>query len=285
MNEALTVISEYIELIKHHEPNNFLGVLKKTTATFEGFRPDFHHFEIVCEGILPLMIPSGGRLREYELKDFDVFYMVPGACSQRRANTYRKLFVINFHPDSIECYVSTRQPDMPENTVPRISLTINRPLNSGALYILKAFEAYSSEGRHDMQKKLFKVLLDELAILIADSSSTTGQSELSYRKVLRYIQENACSNINRNSSAWDLGVSPDYISYLFRRHSKKGFNECLLSMRIDSACEMLRHTDDTIYRIAISCGFSDSAYFIKVFKRFRAMTPLAYRQSLAYNKS
>lgn len=43
--------------------------------------------------------------------------------------------------------------------------------------------------------------------------------------------------------------------------------------RIECACEMLSTKDISIKEAAISCGFNDTSYFIKVFHKYKGVTP------------
>ena len=54
--------------------------------------------------------------------------------------------------------------------------------------------------------------------------------------------------------------------------------EYLLSLRIEKAEQLLLSSSSTIYTIAEQCGFYDINYFIKVFRRFRGLTPAKFRR-------
>lgn len=72
---------------------------------------------------------------------------------------------------------------------------------------------------------------------------------------------------------------------LSKRHFQRIFQECmgrspidyLMHIRIRKAAELLRHTDRTITGIAFDCGFSDSNYFTRQFRRMMNQTPGQYR--------
>ena len=57
--------------------------------------------------------------------------------------------------------------------------------------------------------------------------------------------------------------------------SAMGFSEFLNSIRIDHACVWLLNGYSVKDTVAL-CGFTDKSYFIKVFKRFRGVTPRVY---------
>lgn len=75
------------------------------------------------------------------------------------------------------------------------------------------------------------------------------------------------------------------LSHLSTRHFSRVFAACvgcapmayLLQIRVRRAAELLRHTDNTITDIAMKCGFSDSNYFTRCFRKFMATTPNQYR--------
>jgi len=50
--------------------------------------------------------------------------------------------------------------------------------------------------------------------------------------------------------------------------------------RIEQACLLLAETLLPITEVAYRCGFNDSAYFVKVFKKYKKLTPKKYRDSL-----
>lgn len=54
--------------------------------------------------------------------------------------------------------------------------------------------------------------------------------------------------------------------------------EYLTNYRINMAKEMLKVTSKSITDIALEVGFSNAAYFTKVFKQVRGITPKEYRK-------
>ncbi len=75
-------------------------------------------------------------------------------------------------------------------------------------------------------------------------------------------------------------------SHLSQRHFCRVFQECigrspidhLMHVRCQKAAELLKGTGRTITDIAFDCGFSDSNYFTRCFKKTMAMTPRQYRE-------
>lgn len=75
------------------------------------------------------------------------------------------------------------------------------------------------------------------------------------------------------------GYCPDHIRRLFVREIGKTPREYLIDLRIRAAKRLLslRHVhNDTVEQIAEDCGFSDLAYFSRVFKKRVGVSPTEY---------
>lgn len=77
-----------------------------------------------------------------------------------------------------------------------------------------------------------------------------------------------------------LGCSADYLSHLFHTETKERLTHYIQRIRIDGAVLALETTKLTIAEIAYASGFSDPAYFARVFKQRKNTTPHAYRQNI-----
>ena len=76
-----------------------------------------------------------------------------------------------------------------------------------------------------------------------------------------------------------VGAAQSQIFKLFRREESCTPMEYLRSVRISRAGQLLIENKLKIYQIASECGFSDAAYFCKIFKEQTGHTPVAYRKS------
>ena len=96
---------------------------------------------------------------------------------------------------------------------------------------------------------------------------------------LQYIEKNYSEQLSLEDIATQVYLSPNYFSEVFKSSTGIAPWEYVTKMRLDEACELLRHTKRSITDIALSVGFSDSSYFAKVFKERFAQTPSAYRKA------
>ena len=97
------------------------------------------------------------------------------------------------------------------------------------------------------------------------------------RQIKFFITQNYASPVSLESISERFNISSAYISRLFHREYGVGFSEYLTAVRLEAAVTLLCDTSLQVAEVAQRCGFSDSGYFIKVFRRHFDATPGEYR--------
>ena len=95
--------------------------------------------------------------------------------------------------------------------------------------------------------------------------------------VINYIRNNYNKDLSLDEMAEQANLSPKYFCRVFKDITGRSPIEYLNWFRINRACSRLRESSDKLNSIALDCGFNDFSYFIKIFKKYRKMTPLKYR--------
>jgi len=98
-----------------------------------------------------------------------------------------------------------------------------------------------------------------------------------FKTVISMIQQHYSEDITLNDMARSLHMNPNYFCRFFKELTSQTPNQYLNYYRIESACEKLAVSDKSITEIALECGFNDVSYFVKVFKRYKGITPSNYR--------
>lgn len=93
-----------------------------------------------------------------------------------------------------------------------------------------------------------------------------------------YLQENLSQPLTRESVARRFHITPNYLSHIFQKSGSVDFNEYLTAVRLEKAKQLLRGYDLKVKEIAHNCGFIDSNYFCRVFKRNTERSPSEYRR-------
>lgn len=97
------------------------------------------------------------------------------------------------------------------------------------------------------------------------------------KPVFEYIENHYSSNISLQQLSQLSGMSPKYFCRYFQTLAHRTPMDYLNYYRIERACTLLCTTDSPITSIAYDCGFNDCSYFIKLFKRYKHITPKQYQ--------
>jgi len=87
------------------------------------------------------------------------------------------------------------------------------------------------------------------------------------RKARSYIEKNFMRNISLDIVAEEIGISPFYLSHLFKEATGKTYIGYLTEYRINRAVDYINENRFSLAEVASKCGYSSPAYFIKVFKK------------------
>ncbi|EKU71903.1 helix-turn-helix domain-containing protein [Selenomonas sp. F0473] len=93
---------------------------------------------------------------------------------------------------------------------------------------------------------------------------------------VRYMEEHMAQSITVRDVADALGISVSYLHKLFARCGTS-FSAYLTDCRLRCAGKMLRESDEKIYVIAAACGYQDTRYFSKIFRKHMGAKPTEYR--------
>ena len=152
------------------------------------------------------------------------------------------------------------------------------PINrSIPLYTRNAMkEVYDSSDRKQLEEATCAYLKDCCERYVGQEEITQIVSDC-----LHIIhKELSNTELNVNYCAYRLNVTPNYLSSRFSRDMQQSFSLYLNNLRMEKAKELLGNIGLKIYEIADQIGFSDVAYFNRVFKDKYSLTPMQYRQKM-----
>lgn len=97
-------------------------------------------------------------------------------------------------------------------------------------------------------------------------------------QTIRYLQKQHTGDASLVMAAEQVHLNPAYLSHIFSKETGITFSEYLLSCRLNTAKDLLVHTDDRVKDVAIQSGFNDYRNFCKTFKKAVGLTPQNYRR-------
>ena len=88
----------------------------------------------------------------------------------------------------------------------------------------------------------------------------------------QYIRSNFARDIALSDCAEYVGISPYYLSHIFKDKTGRTFIEYLTEVRINYARELCLDQNLSIKDISERCGYLNTTYFYKVFKKIVGST-------------
>ncbi len=101
------------------------------------------------------------------------------------------------------------------------------------------------------------------------------------KSVLEYIETHYNSSISLEDLAQIAGMNPKYFCRVFRSLTHHSPMDYVNFYRIEQAAYLLDSSDLSITAVGTECGFWESSYFTKVFKKYKGLTPQQYRRAVS----
>ncbi|CAI9393744.1 HTH-type transcriptional activator RhaR [Bacillus sp. T2.9-1] len=97
--------------------------------------------------------------------------------------------------------------------------------------------------------------------------------------VKQYINEHYPEDLSLNLLADKVYLSPRYLSEVFIQETGSGINKYIKQIRMDSAKNLLVHTNMKINDICKQVGYQNFSYFVRSFRENFGLSPEKFRQS------
>lgn len=245
----------------------------QTAPSELAYQVDFPRLEVVLDGVLMDACDAGMPAR---LEQHDVLY-IPAKCwNNPQWNSPVTTLSILFGKQQLGFSVlhwdgSTFKTLGKQNVArrgPRIGSFLLQALNELVMQ------------PHEQQTARFIVssILSHCTDLLGSQIQTASRSQALFEAVREYIDEKYAEQLTRESVAQAFYISPNYLSHLFQKTGAVGFNEYLNHTRLEHAKTLLKRYDLKVKEVAHACGFVDSNYFCRLFRKNTERSPSEYRR-------
>ncbi|MBS8266229.1 response regulator [Mesobacillus boroniphilus] len=104
------------------------------------------------------------------------------------------------------------------------------------------------------------------------------------QQIKQYITEHSNEDISLDALANKVGLSPIYISKMFKEKLGVNYIDFLTECRIEKAKKLLADSEKSLKEITFEIGYHEPNYFSKVFKKMCSISPTEYRKTLLSKK-
>ncbi|RKX88234.1 MAG: hypothetical protein DRP58_00960 [Spirochaetes bacterium] len=141
-------------------------------------------------------------------------------------------------------------------------------------YLLKPV---SKSELQEVLKKIEKNMARKSGKLIIDET-IEGSSETIHlvRTAERVVRERFSEQIGVAQIADELGVTPNYLSTLFKKYTHKTFIKYITEIRMKESLELLKQPGINVKKATELLGYSSSRHFARLFRESYDISPSEY---------
>ena len=137
----------------------------------------------------------------------------------------------------------------------------------------------------DSEESLKEAFGEFLRLCSEKNDRSEQQSSELGVQIKEYVEANYCNcDINISAIADHFGITPRYMSRLFKEQTGANLLNFINDERIGYARLLLQTTQKTVEEIASMTGFANARTFRRNFQKVTGMSPASYRQAAAQGK-
>ena len=213
---------------------------------------------------------------EYEIRPDRVFFIKPEQVHFLHGRAHLKYSALQFTEDFMMPYLFAGQKDiavykdLSQAEAERIEVLFKQLQTESVSNLPNSNSVIQSE---------INTLLLELERMSIPAPNTSVIPDI-LRKYKDLIDKDFVKERQVRNYAGRLGISPNYLNVLARKHLGKSALEMINERVVLEVKRMLIRTEYDISEIAYKLGFNELSYFSRFFKRQTGMTPLRFRISM-----
>lgn len=125
--------------------------------------------------------------------------------------------------------------------------------------------------------QIWQLVLDD--VKIHDNRRPADSDRSIQKAMISYIYQHYRENIKLADIAAAGHVCRNRCCQLFKQYMHESPIDFVNSYRLAVSCQQLKNSNASITEIAMTCGFSHTSYYTKLFRRKYSCTPSEYRKS------
>ena len=155
-----------------------------------------------------------------------------------------------------------------------------KPVDEAALKEVLESLSRKLETKRKYELMTKKVEFDSLAALFfPDEKSDSSYSSYTI-KVIDSVKRRYAEKISLEDLAAEMGVSPSYLSRVFKKDTNGTFHHYLAQHRIRKSIPLLLSNKYMVYEIAEMAGFTEYKQYNTVFKKYTGYSPTEFIQKI-----
>ena len=98
------------------------------------------------------------------------------------------------------------------------------------------------------------------------------------QQICTYVMGHYVHPISLDDISAEVGMNRSAFCSYFKRCKGMTFSQFVTEYRLNTACELLKHSQKQVSEICFAVGFNDVPHFNRIFKKLKGVTPQEYRK-------
>jgi AraC-like DNA-binding protein len=237
--------------------------------------------DIIVSGSRDITLGTPTGSARYHLTAGDAYYVLPNGREAYQWNTAVQMLCIV--PQARFTRVSYYDQPLAEQPPPvPLYHHTGRPYGLAMRATLDGLNALAWQdgtgAGPDLARALVRLALHECRE--QPSQPAPSKRQATFDRIRHWLEHCFAEDINRETTARQFGITPSYLSRLFRDMADVPFHQYLTDLRIGHARDLLRQTTLSVKEIGDQCGFPDPVHFVRRFRQITGQSPGRYPMSL-----
>jgi AraC-like DNA-binding protein len=145
-------------------------------------------------------------------------------------------------------------------------------------------QAWHKEVMQQLINTFITVVARNIPFHIAENKSLNDHTSLD---IIGYIHEHIYDpdKLKADAIAAHFNISLNYISEYFKKHTQLTMQQYIINYKLGLVATRLHYSDKRLNEIAFEFGFTDESHLTKMFKKYKGVSPAAYRKTVLEGQS
>jgi AraC-like DNA-binding protein len=287
MDSRTTIQAQLRKALEARDVRRVVYAGADVAPSLYAFVVNFPSVVLVLDGCYQVELSGGGGATVCSLKVGDILY-TPANCWYRPTwKQASRTLTILFGQRQTGFSLVSSTPGRKGPTLDVVKYHTSLKLSSMCQELLGLCDqAGQPHHHHDIAGHLVQALLLSCEELLEENPSVVmTKPRAMYESICSYVQEHFHQPLTRDSVAAEFEITPTHLSRLFRTEGLMRFWDYVTLARLDRAKFLLVEYGIPVKIVAARCGFTDTTYFCRVFRRRMKLTPMQYRLKYGHKGS
>lgn len=232
--------------------------------------------DIILSGRKKVGLPLTTGAVELEMKPGDAYFAPPGAWERHTWDSKTELLCIVPRQDylRVSYYRQRDKAQHPSVVFHHTGRRCSEPVTQLVQMLSRQGADVDAASLH-LARALVGVAIHDC---VAEPPRAGGKIPQRFSEISRWLENHFQDNIGREQTAEQFGMTPAYLSRIFRQVTGKGFHDYLTRIRLDFARSLLVETELPVYLVGVQSGFPNPVHFGRRFRELEGVSPGEFRQ-------